>query len=112
MKVRFYLDENVPVAIAEQLIRRGIDAVTTRDLRAFGEDDVSHLKRATAMGRILCTHDSDYVELASSGHEHAGIVFGQQHKHTIGDWVLFLELIYPVYDADEMRNLVEYVRST
>ena len=32
MKVRFYLDENVQVAIAEQLKRRGIDAITVRDL--------------------------------------------------------------------------------
>jgi hypothetical protein len=108
-KVRFYLDENMQVVIAEQLKRRGIDAVTVRDLGLLGDEDVDHLERARLMGRVLCTHDADYVELAQSGMEHAGIIFGQQHKHTIGDWVRFIELIYGVYTANEMRNVVEYL---
>jgi hypothetical protein len=37
------------------------------------------------MNSILCTHDTDYLELAASGIKHAGIIFGQQHKHSIGD---------------------------
>ncbi len=110
-KVRFYLDENVQVAIAEQLKRRGIEAVTARDLGSLGDEDVDHLERASEMGYVLCTHDADYVDLAASGKEHAGIIFGQQHKHTIGEWVAFLELVHGVYGADEMRNLVEYVRT-
>ena len=31
-KLRFYLDENVPIALAVQLKRRGIEAVTVRHL--------------------------------------------------------------------------------
>ncbi len=30
--LRFYLDENMSIAIADQLKQRGIDAVTVRDL--------------------------------------------------------------------------------
>ncbi len=110
-KVRFYLDENVQTVIAEQLRRRGIEVVTVRDLNLLGDDDLNHMERATAMGYVFCTHDADYVDLASSGKEHAGIVFGQQHKRSIGDWVAFLELVHGVYDAEEMRNVVEYVRA-
>lgn len=95
--------------IAEQLKRRGIDAVTVRDLGLLGDEDINHLERAIAMNRVLCTHDADYVDIASAGKEHAGIVFGQQHKHTIGDWVNFLELVHAVYSAEEMVNLIEYV---
>ena len=80
-----------------------------RDLDQLGDEDVNHLKRATEMGYVLCTHDADYVDLAV-GNEHAGIVFGQQHKHSIGEWVAFLELVHGVYDAEEMHNLVEYVK--
>jgi hypothetical protein len=109
MKVRFYLDENVQTVIAEQLKRRGIEAVTTRDLGVLGDDDANHLARATRLGYVLCTHDADFVDLATSGIQHAGIVFGQQRKHTIGDWVSFLELVHRVYTQDDMRNLVEYV---
>ena len=64
--IRFYLDENMQVAIADQLKRRGIDVVTVRDLNLLGDTDINHLKRAVEMGRVLCTYDADYVELAMS----------------------------------------------
>lgn len=108
-RVRFYLDENVQIVIAEQLKRRGIEVITVRELELLGDEDINHLERAAQMGYVLCTHDSDYVDIAAAGKEHVGIVFGQQHKHTIGDWVKFLELIYGVYSPHEMRNLVEYL---
>lgn len=75
-KVRFFLDENMPVVIAGQLKRRGIQAVTVRDLGLLGDEDVNHLKHAIDEGYVLCTHDADYLDLALSGIEHAGIVFG------------------------------------
>lgn len=106
---RFFLNENVPVAIAGQLRRRGIEAVTVLDLGLLGETDVNHLKRAAEMGYVLCTYDTDYLELASQGMEHAGIVFAQAEKHWIGEWVKGLELIYTIYTAEEMRNRVEYL---
>jgi hypothetical protein len=56
------------------------------------------------------THDADYVELAQLGMNHAGIVFGQQHKHTIGQWVNFLELVYTIYEVSDFVNVVEYVK--
>ncbi len=109
MKVRFYLDENLQTAIADQLRRRGIEVVTVSELGRLGDEDISHLERATQLGCVLCTHDTDYVELAASGIEHAGIILGQQDEHSIGDWVRFLELVHGVYDSEDMRNLVEYV---
>jgi len=108
-KLRFYLDENVPIAVADQLRWRGIEAVTVRDLGYLGDSDINHLQRAAAMGYVLCTHDADFIEMASVGMEHAGIVFGQQHKHGIGQWVRFLELLTAVADGEDMRNRVEYV---
>jgi len=107
--IRFYLDENMPVAISVQLMRRGVDVVTVRDLGLLGETDVNHLRRATKLGRILCTHDTDYVDIASQGVHHAGIIMGQQHKHTIGDWVRFLTLVSAVYEPEEMVDRIEYV---
>lgn len=74
--LRFYFDENMPVAIAEQLRLRNIEAITVRDLGTLGDEDINHLQRATEMGYVLCTFDADYIQIASSGVEHAGIVFG------------------------------------
>ncbi|MBI5669642.1 MAG: DUF5615 family PIN-like protein [Chloroflexi bacterium] len=107
--LRFYLDENLPVAIAEQLRRRGIEAVTARDLDTLSDSDVNHLKRASEMGCVLCTYDTDYVQLAVSGVEHSGIVLGQPESHWIGEWVKALELMHGVYTADDMLNRVEYL---
>lgn len=108
-RIRFYLDENLPVAVAEQLLRRGIDAVTVRDLGRLGESDVDHLALARSTGRVLCTHDADYLDLALTGIPHSGIVFGQQDRHGVGSWVGFLELVYHAYDADEMVGRIEYL---
>lgn len=107
---RFYLDENMPVAVAVQLRQRGIEAITVRDLGLLGDSDINHLKRANEMDYVLCTHDSDYISMATDGVPHAGIVFGQQDQHSIGDWVKFLELVYAVYTAEEMQNRVEYLQ--
>ena len=108
-RIRFYLDENVPIAVAAQLKRRGIDAVTVRDLGHLGDSDLNHLQRAAGLGYVLCTHDTDYVEMAAQGVEHAGLVFGQQHRHGVGDWVRFLELLSTVFGPEDMANHVEYV---
>ncbi len=61
------------------------------------------------MGFVFCTHDADFVEMAAAGVEHAGIVFGQQHKHGIGDWVRMLELLAAVAEPQEMKNRVEFI---
>jgi predicted nuclease of predicted toxin-antitoxin system len=107
--IRLYLDENIQIVIADQLRRKGIEVVTVRDLALLGDSDANHLRRATAMGCVLCTYDDDYLQLAASGLDHAGIVFGKPTKHTIGDWVNGLELLHAVYSADDMKNHVEYL---
>ncbi|MCL4246906.1 MAG: DUF5615 family PIN-like protein [Anaerolineae bacterium] len=45
--LRFYLDENLQVVIAEQLRQRGIDVVTVRDLNLLGDEDTNHLQHAS-----------------------------------------------------------------
>ena len=107
--LRFYLDENVPVEIARQLRTRGIDVVTVRDLNLLGDSDPNHLNRATRMERVLCTYDTDYVQMAAEGVEHSGIVIGQPELHYIGEWVKWLELMHAVYVPEDMRNRVEYL---
>jgi predicted nuclease of predicted toxin-antitoxin system len=107
--IRYYLDENVPVVIADQLRRKGIDVVTVRDIGRLGDSNENHLQRATKMQRILCTHDQDFLRLAADGKEHAGIVFGIQDMHTVGDWVRGLELIHAILTEEDMKNHVEYL---
>ena len=108
-EIRFYLDENVQIVIADQLKRRGIGVVTVRDLGRLSDNDENHLRRATQMEHVLCTHDMDFLRLAAEGVEHTGIVYGVQEKHTIGDWVKFLALVHNVCTPDDMQNRVEFL---
>lgn len=107
--ISLYLDENLTPKIAVQLRQKGIDVVTVYDLGLVGDTDANHLSRATQMGRVLVTADTDFLRLVAEGVEHAGIVFGVQEEHTVGDWVRALELICFVYTAEDMRNHVEYL---
>ena len=108
-KLRFYLDENVPVEVARQLRARDIDVITVRDLKLLGASDTVHIARAAAEERVLCTYDADYLQMAGEGVEHRGIVFGQQDVHYIGEWVRFLTLLHAVYTPDEMNNRIEFL---
>ena len=110
-KLRFYLDEHMPVVIAKELRRRNIDAITVKELELRGKSDDSHLDRATAMGCVVCTMDDDFVELATSGIQHTGIVIGvRKDRKAIGTWVRFLVWMHQTYIRQDMRNRVEYLR--
>ncbi|MCY4020175.1 MAG: DUF5615 family PIN-like protein [Chloroflexi bacterium] len=109
--LRFYLDELMPVAIAEQLNRRGIDTITVRDLSLQGYPDAHHLQLAHELGRVLCTLDDDYFSLLSDNAAHSGIVFGsRKDRREIGAWVRFLTWMHQKYKREDMRNRVEYLR--
>ena len=62
-----------------------------------------------AAGISLYLDENLTPKMASSGIQHAGIIFGIQTDHGIGDWVKALELICLVYTADDMKNHVEYL---
>ncbi|MCY3867617.1 MAG: DUF5615 family PIN-like protein [Chloroflexi bacterium] len=110
-KLRFYLDEHMPVVIARELMRRGIDTVTVKGLELRGDSDENHLALATQLGRCICTMDDDYVKLAKLNVAHAGIVIGtRKDRQAIGTWVRFLIWMHNTYTREAMRNHVEYLR--
>lgn len=107
--IRLYFDEGVQVAVAEQMRKRGIDAITVRDLAALGDADRHHLQRASEMGRVVCTFDYDFLRLHAEGIPHAGIIIARHFDTAIGDWVRGLELICGTMTSEEMKNHVEYL---
>ena len=103
--VSFYLDESLSPEIVTQLSMTGIDIIRG----PLGADDPVHLERATAMGRVVCAEDDDFVKLAARGIQHAGIIKGVQDKHSIGDWVNYLRFVHSIGAPDDMRNNVEHL---
>lgn len=109
-EIRFYLDENINPQVGVQLARLGVTVITARELDKLGDTDIHHLKRATQMGYVLCTQDSDFLRLSMAGEYHAGIAFGKQFQATIGGWVRALHKLYQSKTAEDMVGHVEYLR--
>ena len=106
--IQFQLDEHVAHAIAHGLQRRGIPALTPADARLRGAPDVEYLARCLQEKRILLTNDHDFLTLNGAGHPHAGIAYWEQGTQTIGH-ILLLQLMYELYQAEEMVGHVEYL---
>jgi predicted nuclease of predicted toxin-antitoxin system len=76
LKVPLLADENVDARVVVELRLRGYDVASIRDRRHHGLDDASVLAVATAEGRVVLTHDSDFGTLAvHRGEPFVGIVY-------------------------------------
>ena len=106
--IRFYVDEHIPNAVVYGLRMRGVDVLTPHEVHMRGASDVEQLRFATNRGRVLVTHDDDFLRIGASGIRHAGIAYCPRRLE-VGDYVRGLYLIHRVLDADEMENHVEYV---
>ena len=108
-EMRFYFDESVELAVSQQLERAGIDVVSAHSLDLLGETDDNHLERATALERVLCTYDQDFLRLAAEGAYHYGIIFARQQTASIGGWVREIKLIHAEKEADDLIEQVLYL---
>ncbi len=61
--IAFLLDEHVAHAVAQALRRRGIDAQTATEAGLLGATDAEVLAYAQRAGRIVVTHDDDFLRL-------------------------------------------------
>lgn len=107
--IRFHLDEHVPHAVAGGLRRLGIDVTTSTDARLLGAVDADHVAFGLTQGRVIFTEDDDFLALAASGIQHAGLAYCRQNTRSIGHFVRMLELMWELYEPDEMRNRVEFI---
>lgn len=89
------------------LRQRGVDVRTVPEARMLGASDQEHLERARKEGRVIFTHDDDFLRLHAAGAEHAGMVYVPQQT-SIGEIIYGLMLIYQILDAEDMTGQVEY----
>jgi predicted nuclease of predicted toxin-antitoxin system len=82
--IRFHLDENCDVAIAAGLRLHGVDVTTTGEVGLDGAIDEEHVAYGLAEGRVVFTHDSDFVALHHTGIPHAGISYCHQQRYSLG----------------------------
>jgi len=84
--------------------------VTTRaDANLLGAEDADQIAYGLTQGRVIFTEDDDFLVLAAAGFPHAGLVYCHQNTRSIGQIIRTLELIWQVYEPDEMKNRVEFI---
>lgn len=71
----YYLDENISFRVARVLREAGINALTVSFAGMRGKSDIEQLEYATQLGRVLVTHDRDFVDLALQKSGHAGVIY-------------------------------------
>jgi predicted nuclease of predicted toxin-antitoxin system len=108
--LKFHLDENVDSAIAEGLRLRGIDVTMPVDVNLLSAKDEDHLEFATRDGRVLFTHDEDFLNLARRNSVHSGIAYCHVDTLSIGQIVQYLELMSDCMDPQNAADHVEYLR--
>lgn len=108
-RIRFHLDENVDPDVALALRRQGIDVTTTLEMGLLGQPDEVQLVFACEQGRVIVTHDTDFLRLASQNANHWGVAFCQKNARSLGDIIRSLVLISEVLRSDEMRGWIEYL---
>ena len=107
--IRFHLDENCDPRIAIGLRRREIDVTTSAEAGLLQASDESHLAFCREQGRVLVTHDADFLRFSSEGIENPGIAYSHPEKHSLGEIIRRLILIWEVLETEEMKNHVEWV---
>lgn len=83
--------------------------MTPADAGLRGAPDAEYLARCLQEKRILLTNDDDFLTLNAAGHLHAGIAYWEQGTRSIGHVILVLQLMYELYQAEDMIGRVEYL---
>ena len=107
--IRFHLDEHGSTALSEALRRYGIDVTTTVEANLRGKSDPRHLDYSRTTGRVVVTHDDDFLVFAAEGVSHAGIAYCHSEKYELGELIRSLVLVWECLDASEMIDRVEYL---
>lgn len=109
MPIRYHLDENVDVAVGVGLRQRGVEVSVSREEGLLGATDKVQLEFARAAGRVLVTHDSDFLRLNASGAIHSGIAYSPLQTLSIGELIRRLMVLWREREPESFVNQVEYL---
>ena len=110
-KIKFHLDEHVDPDVAQALRRHGIDVTTTVEAGLRGADDQTQIRFAKSGGRVLVTHDTDFLQLANTESSHPGIAYCGMSELSIGEIIQSLILIHEVLTPAELTGRVSICSS-
>ena len=117
MQARLYIDEDAMDDDLVQALRlRGVDVQTALEAGLIGRPDDEQLAHAGAEGRVLYTFNvGDFMNLHSeyvtAGRAHAGIIFGDQQRFSVGEQMRRLLRIAAIRSVEQMQDGYEFLSS-
>lgn len=110
------MDVHIRRAVTSALRLRSTDVLTAQEDGAAELDDDRLLQRATELGRVLVSQESqdedllrEGARLLKDGKHFSGIVYAHQLRVTIGQMVEDLELIATATSKEEWIGRIEYL---
>ena len=112
MKVKLFLDEDVHVALAIALRKRGYDVIHAQELQGKGKSDDEQLSYAIKGKRCLFSFNvKDFVLLhnkyAQNRWNHYGVILSKQL--TVGDTMRRLLKILQIFSQESIKNRLEFL---
>ena len=107
--IRYHADEDInhnPL-IAANLRQRGIDITTSREVGLLGATDDEQLSFAKEQGRVILTHNDDFIRLHRLNPNHAGILFIRQGVFSVGEVIRGLVLIHECCEPADLSGRLE-----
>ena len=85
-----------------------MEILSTPEAGRAGLSDEDHLDFARDNGYVVLTEDQDFLTLAATRSDHAGVIYTRQGTR-IGDVIRGVLLVTDTLVASEMAGQVEYV---
>ena len=108
--IHIYMDHNVQTAITSGLRDRGIDVLTAQEDGRDRASDPELLMRATALNRLLFTHDDDLLAEAHRrqrvGEHFRAVAYAHQLRITIRQAIDDLELLSQAHEPSDLIQQV------
>lgn len=114
MHLGLYIDEDVPLSLAQALLNRGVNISTTQNTGNTGNSELQQLIYAKEENRVLLTHNKkDFIllhkEFLANKRQHCGIIVTDQLP--VGTLLRRMMKLWFILDAHDMENRLEFLSS-
>ena len=106
MTARFVADEHIDRAVVAGLRPLGVDIISFQEAARMSMPDGEQFAWARGEGRVIVTHDEDFLTLASGADPHAGVAYSHQRKRSIGDLIAAVHSL-STRGAEELANRLD-----
>ncbi len=113
MPIKIYMDHNVSSKITKGLCDKGINVMTAFEDNAHKMEDRDLLDRASESGRVIFTHDTDFLKEGAirqkKGVFFRGIIYIHQRNHSVSQCIRDIENISKTKNPEDLFNRIEYL---